>query len=110
MCVISIQVKFEIGTDERCLVVCFCYFMVTASVNQIYHTISLRSLSTIIPVIFAYFSCEEYGHDPTNPCDTSLHSHHILYVLSIFSEVFTSLLSVPILMFVLKIKRKVRKH
>jgi len=108
MSVVFAQVKFKINTEEKCLVVCFCYFMVTAYMNQIYHSISLRSMSTLIPAIFEYFSCEEYGLDSDYPCDTSYYTHNILYVLSIFSEVSTGLFSGIILMFVLNIKKEIR--
>ena len=72
-----------------------------------YYSITLKNISKLIPAIFEYFSCEEFGHNPAYPCDQSHYTHNIQYILTIFSHNTISLISVNILLFILHIEANI---
>ena len=98
-----LQMRFQIKTSEKYLLLFFCYFMFAAILNQYYYSILLTNFAKLIPDIFNYFGCEENGHDPKNPCDRSKFEFQFVYVLTIFAHITISLLSVILLLFVLNI-------
>ena len=63
--------RFKIGTAERKVLIVFCYYVILAVVALTTFTISTRNGDLTARRIFEYFTCEQNGHDPDEPCSRS---------------------------------------
>ena len=63
--------RIKIGTAERKVLIVFCYYIVLAVVALTTFTISTRNDDLTVRRILEYFTCEQGGHDPEDPCSRS---------------------------------------
>lgn len=59
------------GTAEKKLLLVFLYFFLLAVVSYTGFSIFHRKIERYNSELLTYFTCEQNGYDPANPCDRS---------------------------------------
>ena len=92
--------RSQLGTAEKKLLSVLIYFFIFATETLIVWTISAKSVPTFYNDLEDYFTCEQDGHDPDNPCSRSRIENLINPFFTVASYVLLELLPLICLLFI----------
>ena len=94
---------FNFGTAEKKLLIVFCYFILMTVITIASSTLLVKKNSELLGSIQKYFTCEQGGHNPNNPCSRS-DIDNMLYPLDTLGFMMFSLFPVITLLYVINIQ------
>ena len=94
---------FKIGSSERKILLIICYYIISTVINLTAFADFSHKSDLFQERLAKYFACEQFGHDPSNPCDRQPFEETLSSALIILSYGFHGTLPLLNLVFAVNI-------